>query len=89
MMWKGLVLRCKNYNTKKERKVNGSREGINKCREEDYLVVTNNLQAKNSVSYSTGTGLHNIRLRYQLIFNKEIVIEKTSTHFIVKLPLVA
>jgi sensor histidine kinase YesM len=62
---------------------------IKLSREEDYLVVTNNLQAKNSVSYSTGTGLHNIRLRYQLIFNKEIVIEKTSTHFIVKLPLVA
>lgn len=56
-------------------------------KEGDYLVVSNNLQAKNSVSYSTGTGLHNIRLRYQLLFNKEIVIEKTASHFTVKLPL--
>ncbi|OMP78599.1 hypothetical protein BW716_14060 [[Flexibacter] sp. ATCC 35208] len=58
-------------------------------REGDYLVVSNNLQPKNSVSYSTGTGLHNIRLRYQLLFNKEIVIEKTTSQFTVKLPLAA
>ncbi|WP_177318679.1 histidine kinase [Chitinophaga sancti] len=58
-------------------------------REGDFLVVNNNLQAKNSVSYSTGTGLHNIRFRYQLLFNKEIVIEKTVERFTVKLPLVA
>lgn len=62
---------------------------INLFRENDYLVVTNNLQPKNSVSYSTGTGLHNIRLRYQLLFNKEIIIEKTPSHFTVKLPLAA
>lgn len=58
-------------------------------REGDYLVVTNNLQPKNSVSYSTGTGLHNIQLRYKLLFDKEIVIEKTVNQFIVKLPLAA
>lgn len=62
---------------------------IKLCREGDYLVVTNNLQAKNSTGYSPGTGLHNIRLRYQLLFNQEIVIEKTDKQFTVKLPLVA
>lgn len=60
---------------------------IHLYRQDNFLVVSNNLQPKNSVSYSTGTGLHNIRLRYQLLFNKEIVIEKTPTLFTVKLPL--
>ncbi len=60
---------------------------IHLYRETNYLVVTNNLQPKNSVSYSTGTGLHNIRLRYQLLFNKEIIIEKTTSQFTIKLPL--
>lgn len=60
---------------------------IHLYRQDNFLVVSNNLQPKNSVSYSTGTGLHNIRLRYQLLFNKEIEIEKTPALFTVKLPL--
>lgn len=62
---------------------------INIYKDGEQLVVCNNLQPKNSLVYSTGTGLHNIRLRYQLLFNKEIIIEKNNGTFIVKLPLAA
>jgi sensor histidine kinase YesM len=58
-------------------------------RDGDQLAISNNLQPRNSLVYSTGTGLHNIQLRYQLLFNKEIIIERTNTAFIVKLPLAA
>lgn len=54
---------------------------------DDQLIVQNNIQPKFSVIPSTGTGLHNITQRYQLLFGKEISIEKGPTYFTVKLPL--
>lgn len=55
---------------------------------EQELIVKNNFQPKQSVANSTGTGLDNIAQRYQLIFGKEILIEKHTDTFFVKLPIV-
>lgn len=54
---------------------------------EGYLVVKNNLQEKKMYEKSTGLGLKNIENRYQIFAQKNIFIEKTSTDFIVKIPL--
>jgi sensor histidine kinase YesM len=53
-----------------------------------YILIKNNLQPKYSVTASNGIGLNNIMQRYHWLFNKEIVIEKTETDFIVKIPVV-
>jgi two-component system, LytTR family, sensor kinase len=51
------------------------------------LVVSNNLQAKQTVEYSTGIGLQNIIKRYQLVSNKTVTIDKDEKNFTVTLPL--
>lgn len=53
-----------------------------------WLVVQNKLLPKSSVMNHTGIGLNNLIQRYQLLFGKEILIERTKTAFIVKLPIV-
>ncbi|WP_130857961.1 sensor histidine kinase [Olivibacter jilunii] len=53
----------------------------------DQLIVSNNFRPRNSTQYSSGIGLSNLMQRYQLLFGKDILIEKTSEIFIVKLPL--
>lgn len=55
---------------------------------QEYLVVTNNIQPKSSVPFSTGIGLSNVMQRYHLLFSKEIIIEKSDLFFTVKLPIV-
>jgi LytS/YehU family sensor histidine kinase len=52
------------------------------------VVVSNNLQAKQTVERSTGIGLQNILKRYQLVSNKEILIKKDEAKFTVILPLI-
>lgn len=52
-----------------------------------YLVVSNNYQPKNSVQFSTGIGLDNVMKRFQLLFERDIIIEKTAGTFTVKLPI--
>ncbi|MBE9464753.1 histidine kinase [Dyadobacter sp. UP-52] len=57
--------------------------------EKNQLIVKNNLQLKSSLSEeSTGIGLSNIRKRYELLNNEQVLIEETSDFFIVKLPLI-
>jgi two-component system, LytTR family, sensor kinase len=51
------------------------------------LVVSNNLQAKQTVEYSTGIGLQNIIKRYQLVSNKTVTIDQDEKNFTVTLPL--
>lgn len=55
----------------------------------DYLVLSNNLQHKNAAQNSTGIGLNNVRQRYQLLFDKEIIIEKNADSFTIKLPIIS
>ncbi|BDD06633.1 sensor histidine kinase [Aureibacter tunicatorum] len=53
----------------------------------DEIIVINNLQEKNSSYYSNGIGLENINIRYELIGNKRIDIQKSENEFIIKAPL--
>ena len=55
--------------------------------EEDYVVVWNNLQLKNSVSDSNNMGLGNIRLRYSYLSEKPVTIENSDHFFQVKIPI--
>ncbi|NLP58647.1 sensor histidine kinase [Lutibacter sp. B1] len=56
--------------------------------EGDNLLFKNTIKEPKFKEPSTGIGLLNINERYKLLFNKEIEIQKTATHFIVKLPLI-
>jgi hypothetical protein len=51
------------------------------------IVVSNNLQAKQTIENSTGIGLQNIIRRYQLVSNKQVTIDNTNKQFTVSLPL--
>ncbi len=56
--------------------------------QDGYLVVSNTFQPRSSVPTSNGIGLANLMQRYQLVFNKEIVIEPSEQTFTVKLPII-
>ncbi len=56
--------------------------------ENEMLVVQNNLNEKATREKSEGLGLQNIKNRFLLIADKEVKIETTTSHFIVKLPLI-
>ncbi len=55
--------------------------------ENDYIIVSNPIQPKTVVAESTGIGLQNLVERYQLLFDKEVVIVENE-NFIVKLPII-
>ncbi|UOB16831.1 sensor histidine kinase [Abyssalbus ytuae] len=57
-------------------------------REDDYLIFKNTLKEKKNKEPSTGVGLLNLNERYKILTGKEIAVEKTVTHFIVKIPLI-
>ncbi len=52
------------------------------------LTVTNNLQPKIQVAKSTGTGLANIKSRYQILTNLPVEIIKSDHQFSVELPII-
>jgi two-component system, LytTR family, sensor kinase len=54
---------------------------------DDYLVVTNNLQLRNSVETSNKQGLENLKSLYSFFTNKSVIIEKSAQRFSVKVPL--
>lgn len=56
--------------------------------EDDFIVVRNNKTAEKEIRESHSVGLSNILNRYELVCDKDCVIEDTSTSFTVKLPLV-
>ncbi|MBO4233466.1 histidine kinase [Riemerella anatipestifer] len=53
-----------------------------------YLMVENNLQAREMPAGSTGVGLKNIQQRYALLTHKEVNIVKNETIFRVEIPLI-
>lgn len=55
---------------------------------ENFIIVSNNLQKKNQQYNSTKMGLANIRSRYKLLINKDIVVNESSDAFTVKLPII-
>lgn len=56
--------------------------------ENGSIVVRNNLQEKNIKESSTHIGLKNIMGRYQFLSNNPVRIDKSDSHFTVKLPLI-
>ncbi len=52
------------------------------------IVVSNNLQQKQTVENSTGIGLQNIIKRYQLVSNRHVAIDSNENNFTVTLPLI-
>ncbi len=58
-------------------------------KEDNYLVIQNSYQKKQTFEKSTGIGLQNIIQRYNLVSNLEINIQQTDKHYIVKLPLIS
>ena len=57
--------------------------------EENYLVVQNSLQKKQTFEKSSGIGLKNIVQRYQLLSNINVEIVENFNHYKVKLPLIS
>ncbi|AEL26223.1 sensor histidine kinase [Cyclobacterium marinum] len=55
---------------------------------DNYLVVSNNIQHKDTMETSTGIGLHNISERYRLMSENDVIISDYSKTFTVKLPLI-
>lgn len=53
---------------------------------QEYLIVRNELRPKMDVPAS-GKGLQNLAMRYRLLCDKDIVIEKNESFFTVKVPL--
>jgi hypothetical protein len=51
------------------------------------LVITNNLQEKQVVKKSSGVGLRNIQQRYNILSNRQVEINKTTSDFSVALPM--
>jgi LytS/YehU family sensor histidine kinase len=56
--------------------------------EGEWIVVRNNLQERTHGQPSTYLGLENIRRQYQDITGQNIVVEKSESEFIVKLPII-
>lgn len=54
----------------------------------DTIVVSNNLQEKQTPEYSTGIGLQNIVKRYNLVSNRIVSIDRTGSLFSVSIPLI-
>lgn len=57
-------------------------------KQDNYLVVQNNLQQKKQLEPSTKTGLKNIQSKYLMLGKQQVIIQKTQDNFTVKLPLI-
>ena len=53
----------------------------------EWLSVCNRIQPKMTGESTTGIGLANLNKRYELLFQQQIVVEKTGDVFCVKIPL--
>lgn len=51
-----------------------------------YITVTNTIRPKPYKANSTKTGLDNLKNRYQLVMNKNIIVQRTTDTFLVKVP---
>ena len=52
-----------------------------------FITVTNTIRPKPTKAASTKTGLDNLKKRYQYIMNKNIIVQRTTDKFLVKIPL--
>ncbi len=56
--------------------------------EDQYIIIRNNLQPKPPEGGSTGFGLRNITLRYEILTNKPVFISDNDNYFTVKIPVI-
>jgi sensor histidine kinase YesM len=56
--------------------------------ENNTLLIENNLNPKITPEPSTGIGLNNIINRIKILTNKDVRINRSSTHFTVELPII-
>jgi len=56
--------------------------------ENDYVIVSNNIQRKSIMENSTGIGLKNLKERVGLIIKKELIHHEDHNEFIVKMPVI-
>lgn len=54
--------------------------------DKEYISVSNPVRPKPYKPESTNTGLCNLRSRYQLVMKKNILVQKTTDAFVVKIP---
>jgi len=59
-----------------------------KLTEDEGIIVENNLQPRQDVSYGNGLGLSNLNERYWLMFRKNINIQADNSFFRVEIPLI-
>lgn len=57
---------------------------INKS--EDFIIVTNNIQRRNTMEKTPKKGLKNLKERTRLVLGKDVVIREKDNQFIVKVP---
>jgi hypothetical protein len=62
-------------------KINIYEEGL-------FIVVSNNIQKKNILENSYGTGLSNLKKRIKLITGKEMIVSRENNEFIVKIHVI-
>lgn len=56
--------------------------------DDEYVIVSNNLQKKNQTYNSTKIGLENIKSRYELLADKQIKVNEGKDKFTVYLPII-
>ena len=61
---------------------------VNIFEQDGFLVIRNNIQLKTNQEPSSGLGLHNIKMRYRHLANKNIVVKQDEHFFTVRLPLI-
>ena len=61
---------------------------IELMKQDDYLVIKNNLQKKSVPDSSTKFGLRNVKARYAILTKAPVDIIETSTSFTVKIPVI-
>lgn len=61
---------------------------ISIIRENNSIIVINNIQSRTSMPPSSGIGLSNISKQYEMLTGKELVIENDGKTFKVKIPIV-
>ncbi len=54
----------------------------------EYIIVSNPVKPKLHAVESTSVGLRNLKARYRLLTNQNVLVQKTNHKFFVKLPIV-
>ena len=60
---------------------------IKVTRDENFIIVENNLEPKTRLEPSSKIGLKNLTERVKLAMNKEVIVEQSNSQFIVKMPV--